>query len=317
MPALITKAVVPVSYVEDDGSANGTFDLIVTTDELDRDGEVVAKGAFDPLPEHLSADIDHGMSVATTVGSGVPYLGEDGHVHVKGTFAGTELGQQVRQLVREGHVRTASLAFIREKVETIDGVPTVTKGEMLNFAFTPVPANRGAKITSAKSLAAIEELRAPGRVAVKAIVGSVEALQERMSDALRAAYGGGSYWYGWVRGIVPTGDGAGNVVFEAEASSVLGGSSYRRTTFQQGYADDGALVTLTGDPTEVDLAEVVLPDAEAARAADVDTKTASADKPADEAAPARKAAAAESPGDLEDDLALRAHRIRARQRLHG
>ena len=41
---------------------------------LDRDGEVIDAKAFDPLPDHITFDIDHGMSAATTVASGRPHF---------------------------------------------------------------------------------------------------------------------------------------------------------------------------------------------------------------------------------------------------
>jgi hypothetical protein len=85
---IVTKAVALVDTVETD-DPNGAFEVILSAATLDRDGEVIDKGAFDPLPDHIPFDIDHGMTVATTVGSGSPYYAEDGTLRVKGTFAST------------------------------------------------------------------------------------------------------------------------------------------------------------------------------------------------------------------------------------
>lgn len=134
----------------------GSFEVILSTPEVDRDGESIVKGAFDPLPEHISFDIDHGMSVATTVGSGAPRYDGD-LLKVSGTWSSIPEAQKVRTLVREGHVRSTSVAFMGAKYETRDGVPTIVKGEILNGAFTPIPSNRGANVIGAKAFADLAE----------------------------------------------------------------------------------------------------------------------------------------------------------------
>lgn len=153
MSELVTKAVGIVDAVESD-NPNGAFEVILSAPTLDRDKEVIEQRAFDPLPDHVPFDIDHGMTVATTVGSGTPYYAEDGTLRVKGTFASTPLAQEVRTLVSEGHIRTTSVTFMsadREKDEK--GVVHVKSAELLNGTFCPVPSNRQAVVLSAKSLA--------------------------------------------------------------------------------------------------------------------------------------------------------------------
>jgi hypothetical protein len=159
---VVTKALASVQIGPDDSADGpGTFSLILSTDAIDRDGEVVETGAFNPLPDHISMDIDHGMSVATTVGSGVPFYNAAGQLQVDGTFASTELGQQVRTLVREGHVRTASVAMIptvKTKAQDGNGPTRITQADLLNGAFTPVPSNTTARVLAAKSVAQLEAL---------------------------------------------------------------------------------------------------------------------------------------------------------------
>jgi hypothetical protein len=88
-------------------SPSGEFEAILSVPTVDRDGEVVDAKAFEPLPDYIPIDIDHGMSVESTVGSGTPFY--DGDVlKFRGSFASTPLGQQVRSLVVEGHVRKMS-----------------------------------------------------------------------------------------------------------------------------------------------------------------------------------------------------------------
>lgn len=150
-----------VKAVEDaDGDPNGEFDVILSAPTLDRDGEVIDAKVFEPLPDHITFDIDHGMSTATTVGSGTPYY--DGDVlRVKGTYSSIPRAQEVRTLVREGHIRTTSVAFMGAVREEKDGVPHVVKAELLNGAFVPIPSNRESVVLSAKSYA--EALKAGAR----------------------------------------------------------------------------------------------------------------------------------------------------------
>lgn len=143
-----------VKAIEDaDGDPNGEFDVILSAPTLDRDGEVIDAKVFEPLPDHITFDIDHGMSTATTVGSGVPEYLDDGRLRVRGTYSSIPRAQEVRTLVREGHIRTTSVAFMSAVREEKDGVPHIVKAELLNGAFVPIPSNRESIVLSSKSYA--------------------------------------------------------------------------------------------------------------------------------------------------------------------
>jgi phage head maturation protease len=144
----------------EDGKFGG-FEAILSTPTLDRDGEVVDPKAFDPLPPRIPIDVDHGMSVVTTVGSGAPFY--DGDVlKIRGVFASTPLAQEVRALVKEGHIDRMSVAFMNPVREAKDGVPHVVRAELLNAGIVCIPSNREAAITGAKRLAEAAEVRMAG-----------------------------------------------------------------------------------------------------------------------------------------------------------
>lgn len=125
----------------------GTFDVVLSTPARDRDGEEVKADEWvQPLPERIPFDADHGMSVATTVGSGEPWLDDAGRLRVTGTFAATQLAQDVRSLVRDGHITATSVAFLRRSEEKSAGVTR----ELLNGAFVAIPANPQARVLAAK-----------------------------------------------------------------------------------------------------------------------------------------------------------------------
>lgn len=157
---IVTKAAAIVSEDTETESPNGGFEVILSAPTTDRDGEVIDSRAFEPLPDHIPFDIDHGMTVQTTVGSGTPFYDDDGALRVKGTYASTALAQEVRTLVSEGHIRTTSVTFMAADREDEKGVVHVRTAELLNGTFTPIPSNREAVVLSSKALAATEKVGA-------------------------------------------------------------------------------------------------------------------------------------------------------------
>lgn len=258
-----------VKAVEDaDGDPNGEFDVILSAPTLDRDGEVIDSKVFDPLPDHITFDIDHGMSTATTVGSGKPFY-DNGKLRVKGTYSSIPRAQEVRTLVREGHIRTTSVAFMGAVREEKDGVPHIVKAELLNGAFVPIPSNRESVVLSAKSFdakagarnstkdaerlqsihdltvengaecAAVEKATSRSRVDRKAHGMTANALREALDQAVREAHGADDETYTWVRDYTDEW-----VVFEISSSDDY-------SNWQQTYTAADASVSLTGDATEV------------------------------------------------------------------
>lgn len=157
MTATLTEKIVKASAVvapgeDDDDSPHGTFNVILSTPTKDRDGEEVKADEWElPLPEHITFDVDHGMSVASTVGSGVPTIDDDGRMVVAGRYASTPLAQTTRALVREGHIRTTSVAFLRRSSSDSKTGRRTTR-ELLNGAFVAVPANREALVLDSKAI---------------------------------------------------------------------------------------------------------------------------------------------------------------------
>lgn len=137
---------------DDDTSPTGSFHIILSAPTKDRDGETLLPDEWEmPLPDHITMDRDHEMSVAGTVGSGVPALEADGALHVRGTYSSLPMAQDVRTLVKEGHIRTTSVAFLRKASTDAKGVKSV-KRELLNGAFVAISANRDALVLSSKAV---------------------------------------------------------------------------------------------------------------------------------------------------------------------
>lgn len=150
-----TKAVATV-FAEvkalDTTNPNGGFEAVLSTNIVDRDGEIVLAGAFNPLPKSIPIHVNHQfMDVAKVVGRGEPYYDGD-TLKVRGVYASTPDAQMVRTLVAEGMVQTMSVGMLFPVRDTKDGVPRVTSAELFEASFVSVPANTDALITMAKEL---------------------------------------------------------------------------------------------------------------------------------------------------------------------
>lgn len=139
-----------ITNTDDGDDFPGTFQVVLSTPAKDRDGDELAPEDWKtPLPEHITFDIDHGMSVEKTVGSGKPYIDDQGRMIVDGSWSSLQKAQDTRTLVKEGHIRTVSVAFMSEKV-TKDG-KTRSVRELLNGAFVAIPSNREAVVLGVKA----------------------------------------------------------------------------------------------------------------------------------------------------------------------
>jgi hypothetical protein len=166
MPKIETKATAAIQPGADDSDSDtGSFDIILSAQTRDRDGDVFKASEWKtPLPEWIPIDVDHAMSVEKTVGSGHPYINENGDLQVHGTYASTPLAQQTRALVNEGHVRYVSVAVMTDK-SLKDGTPN---RELLNGAFVNTPSNREAVVLASKGLYTHAEVQPLGDTAAKA-----------------------------------------------------------------------------------------------------------------------------------------------------
>jgi HK97 family phage prohead protease len=147
-------ATATLKAVGDDVDYDYDFESVLSAPTLDRDGEVIDSRAFEPLPDHIPIDVDHAMSVEKTVASGQPFY--DGDVLMfRGRFASTPLGQLTHTLVKEGHIRSMSVAFMNARTETdpADERVHIRQAELLNAGIVAIPSNREALMTAVKSLA--------------------------------------------------------------------------------------------------------------------------------------------------------------------
>jgi HK97 family phage prohead protease len=157
MPEIENKGVqVVTADIKATKAADGSYDITLSIPTVDRDDEVVDAKALEWLsPGRMPIDVDHGMTVLTTVGSGIPEYEGDNLKLTDYRFASTPFAQDVKTLVDEGHISKMSVAFmdaIREEDDS-DGLPHVRKAELLNAAIVAIPSNREAEIAFAQKSA--------------------------------------------------------------------------------------------------------------------------------------------------------------------
>lgn len=123
---------------------SGTFKVIVSTADVDRQGDSVNQAGWDlsffkmnpvVLWAHDYAALPIGVCTSIEV--------KDGKLIAEGKFAPSDanpFAQQVRRLYDLGMVNTTSVGFIPKEFDNKkDGV--ISKSELLEFSFVPVPAN--------------------------------------------------------------------------------------------------------------------------------------------------------------------------------
>jgi HK97 family phage prohead protease len=162
-------------------SPNGEFEVIMSTDSIDRDGESIAKGAFNPLPASVPVHAFHDFS--RPIGRVVPSYDEKGRLVGRGFFGSDPESQLMRQKVADGIIGHTSVGFMAAEREQKDGVPNITRAEILELSFVSVPSNRDAAVLMAKSYAEAVE-----KATAEAVDGDVHnrlaALEKQVADLL-------------------------------------------------------------------------------------------------------------------------------------
>jgi hypothetical protein len=145
--------------------ANGTFDVIISTEDTDRSGEIVKQSGWElanyknnPIVlwghDYYSLPIGVCTETYLTEKDGVPALG------AKGVFLSADINpfaQQVRKLYEFGLSKgagvgcTTSVGFIPKEFDE-NARNTITKAELLEFSFVPVPANQGVGPAAGRAL---------------------------------------------------------------------------------------------------------------------------------------------------------------------
>lgn len=128
----------------------GGFTAIASAPTLDRDGEIIDPGAFEPLPASVPVHVDHTWTVASVVGRGVPRYG-GGQLMLDVTFGPDAPSQEVRGKVLAGLLDSVSVGFMNaQRTRGGDGRTHITAAELVEVSIVSIPSNREARITSVR-----------------------------------------------------------------------------------------------------------------------------------------------------------------------
>jgi hypothetical protein len=123
---------------KDAGEKYGRFKMAISTEDVDRQGEVIMQDGIDASlymqnPVVLWA---HDYSSAP-IGMAEKVYRDGNKTIAEGIFAPTEKAQEIRQLYDLKIQRASSVGIIPLEMEG----NTITKSQLLEFSFVPVPAN--------------------------------------------------------------------------------------------------------------------------------------------------------------------------------
>jgi HK97 family phage prohead protease len=178
---------------------NRTLDVIASTPELDRDGEIILPSAFSETIESFKANPvilaghQHRLSSGSSpvIGSAIPESIEIGDkaVSFRMKFATTPLGEEYWNLYSNKHMRAFSVGFIPlvGEMRTVKGKSVYhhTKAELLETSGVPVPSNRGA-LARAKGYFDAEETKDTIAAAVKEQFAEFRKLIEQQLEDIKA-----------------------------------------------------------------------------------------------------------------------------------
>lgn len=145
---------------------SGTFEVVITTENVDRMGEVIKSDGWE-LDNYMKNPVvlwahDHKSPIG--VATSIERINNT--LVAKGKFApasASAKAQEIRQLYDLGVIKATSVGFIEKEREG----NLITKAELLEFSFVSVPANPMCLSTLAKSSLNINEMITKGFLSVK------------------------------------------------------------------------------------------------------------------------------------------------------
>jgi len=115
----------------------GTFEVVITTENLDRYSEVIKLDGWDLEHYRKNPIVLWGHDHSEPIGVATSIEITDGKMIAKGKFAPTAKAQEIRALYDAGIIRATSVGFLEKEREG----NLITKAELLEFSFVSVPAN--------------------------------------------------------------------------------------------------------------------------------------------------------------------------------
>lgn len=160
--------------IKSDGEGTArTFTAKITTNSIDRDGEVLIPQGMDARDFKKNPIVFWNHDYNQPIGTAADMKRNDDHWTATARLASTPFAQEVYTLMREGVVRGVSVGFVpiesrpatKGDIDKFgDGVKRVfPKWKLLEFSVVPLPANQDALITAVS--------KGVSRAAIKSVLG--------------------------------------------------------------------------------------------------------------------------------------------------
>lgn len=140
----------------------GGFTAVASTAAQDRDGESLAVGCFVPLPPSIPVHLDHTMSAASVIGRAVPYYVGNA-LHIDADLASTPDAQTVRTKLAERVLNAVSVVFRPLEWDSVAGVRTCVRAELLACDVVSIPSQSDALVLSVRGYRPGHELGRRGK----------------------------------------------------------------------------------------------------------------------------------------------------------
>lgn len=128
---------------------DGVYTIHATTNDIDRDGDIVVPTGVQNLDAYLSNNpvilFAHDYRLPA-VGKAVAGRVSDDSLDLDIEFADTEMGRELKYLYDNGFMSSFSIGFIPKNHKVVDNVFYWTEWELLEVSAVPVPANAAANI---------------------------------------------------------------------------------------------------------------------------------------------------------------------------
>lgn len=168
------------------------FDVVATTEDTDRDGEIIKIKWWDTSNWEKNPVIlaNHQYKIESIIGKGLKFYTSNWVKRLKGVFSKTNpLGVLAKELYREGMLNTVSVWFL-VKERDVNDRSVITKAELLETSFVAVPCNPNALSVETRELydEAVEKWlvvkETEQEITLKDIMNAITALNEKVDKSL-------------------------------------------------------------------------------------------------------------------------------------
>lgn len=131
--------------------SDGPLRIVATTNDIDRDGEIVEPGGVRNFRQYLEGNpvvLPHHNWSANPVGKAVAGRQLDDRIELDIEWAPTTEGQELKALYDGGYMRSFSIGFIPKKIKIIDEVLHYTEWDLLEVSAVAIPANEFATVVA-------------------------------------------------------------------------------------------------------------------------------------------------------------------------